>query len=834
MKYLYKLLSVLMVSLFVVGSVQAQETPQEIMVRDLNSYAAPLTSQDDIPLHPLNGELVTFDAVIVSYPKNSGLATPNKGPSGAEPGRIHLFVTDVNAIDEGEDGMSMQIVVEGSQMRNLETYIPGDVISVTGMLDNFNSTMQFNATDVQLLGDVETSPQYQDLAPLLEPEVIELSEINQPSENGDSHRWVAEGYSKYAHRYIKLEGLEVIYSHVENGRPYMLLSDGETYISTNDMSLRYRNDRELYGFKVEEDGGEKDTVLSLGYNYRRPEIDGDFTPPPGGSVVDISGYYLVNPSYDPQDVDESFPQGIIRIIPWSDGIRWTADGTDTEYRLTEDIPNDFEVLGFSPSLENFTVTPDSGVANDDQVEVSIDVFKPEVDYTLDKVEISYTSYPYTAHSGDTTTVGMTQNGDTYSYTFDSFDDFTTVKYTISATTTTPGGIETTATKDSLFYVESSTQTAPVVFSEPSGTYENIVEVSLSSYTPGADIYYTLDGSEPDANSEKYTSPFILDVPDSTTNIKAIAIADGMDASPVLEHSYTVVLSAIEVSTIADLRGVLTGTPVQFTGEAVVTFTQDYRNQRYIQDETGGVLIDDSQGNITSSYGPGALIGGLVGELTVFSDVLQFVPYSDPGESTGTAEITPAEVTLSELDVNVHESMLVTISDVTFVDAEGNFGTGTSYPITDGSLAGDETVSFYTAFYDADYIETAVPTGTVKLTALVGDISGNPELTARNSGDIEITTSIERDGMPQEFALEHNYPNPFNPTTVIQYSLANHSNVKLQVFDILGREVATLVNEAQAAGVYTINFDAKALSSGTYFYRIKAGDFTSIRKMMLIK
>jgi len=89
-------------------------------------------------------------------------------------------------------------------------------------------------------------------------------------------------------------------------------------------------------------------------------------------------------------------------------------------------------------------------------------------------------------------------------------------------------------------------------------------------------------------------------------------------------------------------------------------------------------------------------------------------------------------------------------------------------------------------------------------------------------------------VPSEFALAQNYPNPFNPETVIEFSLPGAAVTSLKVFDVLGREVATLVGAPMNAGVHRVTFDASAFSSGVYFYRVEAGEFRAVRKMVLLK
>ncbi|HQT91598.1 MAG TPA: T9SS type A sorting domain-containing protein, partial [Candidatus Kryptobacter bacterium] len=88
--------------------------------------------------------------------------------------------------------------------------------------------------------------------------------------------------------------------------------------------------------------------------------------------------------------------------------------------------------------------------------------------------------------------------------------------------------------------------------------------------------------------------------------------------------------------------------------------------------------------------------------------------------------------------------------------------------------------------------------------------------------------------PANFSLGQNYPNPFNPTTVISYQLSAVSHVTLKVYDVLGREVGTLVNQKEGAGTYSVTFDGSRLPSGVYFYRITAGNFVDIKKLVLLK
>ena len=89
-------------------------------------------------------------------------------------------------------------------------------------------------------------------------------------------------------------------------------------------------------------------------------------------------------------------------------------------------------------------------------------------------------------------------------------------------------------------------------------------------------------------------------------------------------------------------------------------------------------------------------------------------------------------------------------------------------------------------------------------------------------------------IPGQFSLLQNYPNPFNPATSIKYNIPKQSFVKLTVYDVLGREVTALVNEMKKPGPYEATFDGTGFASGVYMYKIEAGDFTDVKKMVLLK
>lgn len=249
--------------------------------------------------------------------------------------------------------------------------------------------------------------------------------------------------------------------------------------------------------------------------------------------------------------------------------------------------------------------------------------------------------------------------------------------------------------------------ATPTFSPTPGYTENPVDVSISCSTPNSSIYYTLDGSDPDENSTPYTIPFNVS---QTTTVKARAYATGIDPSNIATATYSF---RITVSTIAELRAGTPGDHYLLTGEVYVTYFQSFRNQKFIQDFTGAILIDDLAGIIPiDEYVIGDGISGIKGSLVHYSNgMMELVPDVKPDDPTNFYLFTPEVITINALNTNFenYESELVKIENATFAAGGTPFNseTPTVYDITDVS---DAAGYFRTVFLDADYLGTIIPTG----------------------------------------------------------------------------------------------------------------------------
>jgi hypothetical protein len=162
-----------------------------------------------------------------------------------------------------------------------------------------------------------------------------------------------------------------------------------------------------------------------------------------------------------------------------------------------------------------------------------------------------------------------------------------------------------------------------------------------------------------------------------------------------------------------------------------------------------------------------------------------------------------------------------------------------------SKIGNSFVRYTSTDENGVYHLVSLPTGTQKIIVnRLGYSSDSVDVSLTPTSNIDsinfilnkIYIGIKQIGstVPSEYKLYQNYPNPFNPSTNIRYQITNSKFVTLKVFNILGKEIATLVNEKQSAGTYEVTFDGGSLPSGIYFYRLQTGDFSEVKKMVLIK
>jgi len=375
------------------------------------------------------------------------------------------------------------------------------------------------------------------------------------------------------------------------------------------------------------------------------------------------------------------------------------------------------------------------------------------------------------------------------------------------------------------------------FNPPAGVYNGPINVVLTSSTPGASIYYTTNGSNPTNQSTLYTAPIPLS---SNTTLKAIAYASSMDPSYVATAEY---LFPLLVSNIAQLRAqeADNSTIYRLSNQVVMTFAQSWRHQKYIQDHTAAILIDDYNGVITTNYQPMDGIVGITGKLYRYTtNMLQFVPVADPGPaSQHNAPLSIPVVTVSEINNNLeqHQSKLVRINDASF-GSTGAFASGQNYNLTDSS----GTIVFRTAFFDVDYVvdAMAIPTGQMDIKVIVNQFNTTPQVTSRSSADFNPPVSNDDDVIVAAGTqLLANYPNPFNPETTIRFSLENDAEVMVNIYNTRGQLVRSLVNGQKAAGMHSVVWNGmddngQSVSSGIYYYKMYAGKYSSTRKMILMK
>ncbi|HEY6953366.1 MAG TPA: T9SS type A sorting domain-containing protein [Bacteroidota bacterium] len=271
----------------------------------------------------------------------------------------------------------------------------------------------------------------------------------------------------------------------------------------------------------------------------------------------------------------------------------------------------------------------------------------------------------------------------------------------------------------------------------------------------------------------------------------------------------------------------TGFPAQ-TSNYAVSMTSDRNGFLYVSGNlsgnrvmrrpiAGGTWVVDTAGIPPAVASFGLMVPGKNGD--VFGFVGQFYGTGLMRRSAGTWSSVPLPSQLVSPYVTAVSVDNAGVLFAAFVD-QNNLGRGVYFSINNGT-------SWTFTGCDSVHVTSLVSFGdsTYALTSDAGAFY------VGKSG----TTAVQRTtGGPVSYSLAQNYPNPFNPATTIRFSIAKFSVVNLKIYDLLGREVATLVNGAMNAGVHEATFDASRLASGIYFYRLRAGDFSATKKLVLVK
>ena len=260
---------------------------------------------------------------------------------------------------------------------------------------------------------------------------------------------------------------------------------------------------------------------------------------------------------------------------------------------------------------------------------------------------------------------------------------------------------------------------------------------------------------------------------------------------------------------------------QINSEAIVTYARATRNQKYIQDASAAILIDDDANIITSNFVIGDGMTGFRGQTTYFNGVLQIVPLENITPSSNGNTITPQVVTITNIlgNVELYESELVRINNVTFADGNGTntFAGNVTYNINDGT-----TMEFRTFLTEVDYVVNSdvIPNVTRDIIVLVSKNVVTPRVVARSFADVN-TLSTNNFNAIENLTM---YPNPLKGNTLFLTSNTN-TNMSVQIFDVLGKEVlkSNVINNA---------VNVSGLNAGVYIVKITEEGKTATRKLVI--
>lgn len=370
------------------------------------------------------------------------------------------------------------------------------------------------------------------------------------------------------------------------------------------------------------------------------------------------------------------------------------------------------------------------------------------------------------------------------------------------------------------------------------TSSNVTNVKLAYSTDaGANWTDIVASTAANAGSYAWTVP-------NTASATCLVKATDVDNATVTSTSgsFSIVVAG-QYATIASVRSLALGTKVTISGVVISPNFHATKNSFYIYDGTAG--IDVYGGTlVTTALGDSVVVTGWLlsysGLLEVSDSVSTAVSLVVTNVSSGHTVMTPKIITVAELNANGenYEGTLVTIRNVT--KTTGTWPTTASVTLTCTANGTADALSMRIT-KPSELIGSTEPTWPRDVTGIVTQYTtttGGYQLTPRYLSDFVAPSAVQPESHTSTtvkgFGLAQNYPNPFNPTTTINYSLDKAGLVSLKVYNILGTEVASLVNEFKSAGNYSIPFNASNLTSGVYLYKLQVGSQSLTKKLTLMK
>jgi len=708
-----------------VGEINA--IPQS-QIDQLNALGDTVTGADiqgcgSLIFNALCNESVTFTAVVMTDPLNSGLRSLN---SEGRPGAVHFFVRDVTTDATGPEGQGIQ-VADGGNL-GYDGLVIGDVVQITGTVNPFNSQMQVAAD----LAPVVVGSRDPSTDAIFDPIVITTSDLNADAGADGAIRTNWDNLSKYRGNFVRFEGATALTRTLGTRVDWNWTSDATaTSVAMYDISLRYRNDRSDYpsNFNVRSD---------------------DYVPPTPGATVNVQGFPTFNGGTSSDPYSLGVPNGVtLAVNPMDDA--------------------DVEISASPPAVNNISLAagiPSSAAPVIVTAEIAADPAR-----ALTGASLIFTT---TSNAAETTVAGTdTGADDVWSFDISSGladSDFATYR------------------------VEASDDTGATTVS-PSGSFR-VLDNGITSI---AHIQETADGGLGDSPFVNQVVP--VDITATVTlggDTGLMALQDGMGP-----------WSGVSIESVST-----TNNPIMSTlNPGDVIHVSEVR----IEEDNGLTKFDED--NMT---------------FTVVS--------------TGGTPLQPVVITTDALQdasiAEAHEGMYLEFDDVVVVVTQTDVNIGGPYGeftiANDGTEDNDLRVDDASGFvsYSGGDPGTVFAVGE-RLDFVRGVLwytFGNFKVMPQSFDEIGavINTSNEDGEVPNAFALDQNYPNPFNPSTSISFSMAQTADVTLTVYDVLGRNVVTLVNGQKAAGRHTVTFDASSLTSGVYMYRITNGIETVTRTMLLMK